>query len=106
MTVESPDSTPTIVSPSVFASEPSQQRPLVGLGRLAQGSHLAHAEVVVQRHRKRLQEELGQLEVRRRKDAVRQTEQDQHAAVTRRVTQGARDDIAFCADSAQARQTP
>ena len=50
-----------------LASEPGQQRAFVGLGGLAQGGHFAQPKVVVQRHRERLQEQLGQFErVRRR----------------------------------------
>ncbi len=46
-----------------FASQPRQQRPLVGLGRLAQRRHLAQAKVIVQCHGQRLEKQLAQTNV-------------------------------------------
>ena len=77
-----------------LASQPSQQRAFVGLGGLAQGGHFAQAKVVVQGHRERLQEELGQLEMLGVEGAVLQAEQDQHAAVARRIAQRTGHDVA------------
>ena len=44
-----------------LAPQPGQQRAFVGFGGLAQGGHLAESKVVIQRHRDRLQKQLGQL---------------------------------------------
>ena len=65
MTAWSPDSAPTIESPSLLRPRRFKQRSLVGLGRLAEGGHFAETMVVAQGDGKRLQEDLDQFGVAR-----------------------------------------
>ncbi len=71
----------------LLPSQLSQQRAFVGLGGLAQGGHFPQPQVVLQRRRKRLQQELHQPGVGGLEGAARRRQKNQDAAVPRRIAQ-------------------
>ena len=78
-----------------FASQPRQQRSFVGLGGLAQGGHLPQTQVVIQGRGEWFQEQLRQSDMLLVEAATSRRQENQQAAMPRRITERPGERVAF-----------